>query len=156
MGLSASADLRADREIVLAAVRSHGLALHHATGDLQADREVVRAAVKSHGLALHHAATELCNDRTIVLTAVRSHSLALLYASPALQQDPEILEAVTRGGVGSLANECGATLATQGCGGSARQHCPPLPRVSPRVVRFSTPSDDPSRRNRPRSLPART
>jgi len=47
--------LRADREVVLAAVRQNGMALRFASAALQADREVVLAAVEQDGSALRHA-----------------------------------------------------------------------------------------------------
>ncbi|CAK0902373.1 unnamed protein product [Prorocentrum cordatum] len=94
---AASEELRADREVVSAAVRYCGLALHHASRDLRSDPEVVRLAVRSHGLALNYASDELRADRSTVLAAVRSHGLGLLYAAPELRQDPEILIAALRG-----------------------------------------------------------
>ena len=51
----ASADLKADREIVLAAITRHGNHLCYASEDLKADREIVLAAVTNDGYALHYA-----------------------------------------------------------------------------------------------------
>ena len=45
----ASAELQADREVVLAAVQQDGHALQYATAELQADREGVLAAVQQDG-----------------------------------------------------------------------------------------------------------
>ena len=74
----ASSALRADREVVLAAVRQNGWALEHASAALQADVEVATAAVRSSGDALQWVATtvkeghpELCR------AAVESEPLAL-------------------------------------------------------------------------------
>jgi hypothetical protein len=55
----ASPELRADRDVVLTAVREEGLALQHASPELRADREVVEAAVSRNGCALEHACAEL-------------------------------------------------------------------------------------------------
>lgn len=96
----AAKELRSDPEVVLTAVRSHGLALHHVALDLRRSRDIVLAAVASHGLALQYAAEELCRDRSVVLAAVKAHPVALIYASQELQMDPEVLtlcaEAVPR------------------------------------------------------------
>jgi hypothetical protein len=72
----ASAELRADRDVVLAAVRRCGDALRHASDRLRADREVVTAAVTQWGGALLHAAAELQGDRSIAALAgrPRAHS----------------------------------------------------------------------------------
>lgn len=58
----ASVDLRADREVVLAAVTRNGDALQSAADRLRADREVVVAAVVQKGVALRYAADELWED----------------------------------------------------------------------------------------------
>ena len=55
----ASAELQADREVVLAAVRQNGNALWFASEALQADRYVVLEAVREEGLALEYASDEL-------------------------------------------------------------------------------------------------
>eukprot|EP00971_Amphidinium_carterae_P198494 3939386-Amphidinium_carterae.2 len=61
--------VQADREVVLVAVQSCGLALRHASITLQKDWDVARAAVKSHGLALEYLPDALRADKTLVLTA---------------------------------------------------------------------------------------
>ena len=45
---SATKELQADKQIVLAAVRENGYALRFATKELQADKEVVLAAVQQN------------------------------------------------------------------------------------------------------------
>ena len=56
-------ELRADREVVLAAVRADGDALQYASDELvQADREVVLAAVNQRGDLLWYASNELLAD----------------------------------------------------------------------------------------------
>ena len=67
----ASDELRADREVVLAAVSQHGFALQYASDALRDDAEVVLAAVKMDGVALKFASDELRGDREVVLGAVR-------------------------------------------------------------------------------------
>jgi len=86
----ASAELKADREVVLAAVNQNGLALGYASDELRADREVVLAAVKKDGhdgSSLECASAELKADREVVLAAVNQNGLALGYASDELQAD---------------------------------------------------------------------
>ena len=78
------AELMADREIVLAAVKQDGRAFYHTTPELQADREIVLAAVMQVGMALGHAASGLMADREIVLAAVMQDGSALGYASAEL------------------------------------------------------------------------
>ena len=54
----AAEELRADREVVLAAVShdEHGIALHWAAEELRADREIILAALGQNGYALHFTA----------------------------------------------------------------------------------------------------
>ena len=65
----ASAELRADRSVVVAAVKAphpnaSGYALEFASDGLRADRLIVMAAVETHGLSLEHASWELRDDRS--------------------------------------------------------------------------------------------
>ena len=96
----ASLELRADRNVVLAAVRqAGGLAIAYASPGLQADREIVLEAVRQNGDALQYASTELWADREVLLEAVRQNGDALQYASTELQADREVLlEAVRQNG----------------------------------------------------------
>jgi hypothetical protein len=61
----ASAALRSDRGVVLAAVRQRGYALIYASAALQADRDVVLLAVAQDGDVLQYACVELQADRTM-------------------------------------------------------------------------------------------
>ena len=81
----ASAEFKEDREIVLAAVQQDGYALKYASAELKGDREVVLAAVQQYGYALEYAAVELKGDREIVLAAVQQNGYALVFASETLQ-----------------------------------------------------------------------
>lgn len=53
---------RDDKEVMMAAIEIHGMALEHASDRLKADREVVVAAVKKEPRALTFAAKELRDD----------------------------------------------------------------------------------------------
>eukprot|EP00964_Phaeocystis_antarctica_P152590 scaffold120554_cov30-Phaeocystis_antarctica.AAC.1 len=95
----ASLELRADRNVVLAAVRqAGGLAIAYASPGLQADREIVLEAVRQNGDALRYASAELWADREGVLEAVRQNGDhdALRYASTELRAD--ICEVLLEGG----------------------------------------------------------
>ncbi|CAJ1410590.1 unnamed protein product [Effrenium voratum] len=74
---SMPAELRADRDVVAAALHVDGHALRHASEDLRADRDTVLTAVRENGLALSHAHEDLRGDLDVVLAAVRQNGLAL-------------------------------------------------------------------------------
>lgn len=91
----ASDELKADREVVLAAVNHYGPALEYASDDLKADKEIVLEAVKLWGSNLEYASDDLKADKDVVLAAVTNTGRALEYASDNLKADREIvLEAV--------------------------------------------------------------
>merc|ERR1719443_805986 len=69
--LYAEEELRADRDFMLAVVKQNGLALQYTTDALRADRQVVLAAVTQSGWSLKYAAEELKADCNLVLTAVK-------------------------------------------------------------------------------------
>ncbi|CAK0895920.1 unnamed protein product [Prorocentrum cordatum] len=87
---SRPAVVRADREVVLAAVRHDGCALEFAAEELRADREVVLAAVQKSGFALQFASEGLRADRGFLLAAVQQNGFALACASPELRADREV------------------------------------------------------------------
>jgi hypothetical protein len=77
---------------MLKAVKSsYGSALQYADRALKADREIVLAAVKKDGSVLKHASKSLQADREVVLAAVKHWRGALEYAASALQHDKELL-----------------------------------------------------------------
>ena len=93
--------LKADKDVVLAAVKQDGLALMYATFGLKADKEVVLAAVKQDGLALEFAAEELKADKGVVLAAVKTRGCgyatpALRYATFGLKADKEVVLAAVK------------------------------------------------------------
>ena len=67
----ASPELKADKEVVLAAVRQNGYALSFASPTLQGDKNVVLAAIQQNGEAFQFASPELKADRVVVLAAVK-------------------------------------------------------------------------------------
>ena len=87
-----SEKLKADREVVLEAVKNNGNALAYAAEDLRCDREIVMEAVKNNGKALAYAAEDLRCDREIVMEAVTNFGDALNYASEIIQDDAELIK----------------------------------------------------------------
>ena len=87
----ASRDLKSDKEVVLTAVMQYGLALDFASDDLKADNKVILAAVMQEGRALKYASKELKADKEVVLTAVMQYGLALKFASDDLKADKEVV-----------------------------------------------------------------
>ena len=92
----ASERLRADREVVLAAVRQNGQALQHASEGLQKDRVLVLTAVQLYGMALQWAYEDLRDDKEVVLAAVSQDGRALRLASQDLYKDREVVLAAVR------------------------------------------------------------
>ena len=98
----ASPELRADKEVVLAACTQDGWALEFAAPELCADKDVVRAACTEFGGALQFAAPELRADKEVVLAACTRHGEALQFASSELQADKEVVEQACAMNYGSL------------------------------------------------------
>uniref|UniRef100_A0A7S3Q5Z5 DUF4116 domain-containing protein n=1 Tax=Chaetoceros debilis TaxID=122233 RepID=A0A7S3Q5Z5_9STRA len=86
--------LKADKDVVMAAVTQDGYALQCAAEELKGDREVVLAAVThngQNGRALKYAAEELKGDREFMLAAVTQDVRALEYAAEELKGDKEVV-----------------------------------------------------------------
>lgn len=66
----ASPALKNDKGIVLAAVRSYGLALEFASSEMRADDDIVLAAVRSDGQSLMYASQELLANSQFCKRAV--------------------------------------------------------------------------------------
>ena len=97
-----SAALRADREIILKAVSTHGESLMYASSALKNDREVVLTAVKESGLSIKYASELLKRDRELVLAAVRQSGDALEFLSGEFQDDDEVVSEAMRTSGGAL------------------------------------------------------
>ena len=63
------------------------------TAELRADRDFVLAAVQQYGYAHQYASAELWSDRDFVLAAVQLDWRSLSYASVELQRDSAVLKA---------------------------------------------------------------
>tara|TARA_B100000795_G_scaffold20659_1_gene13790 strand:- start:115 stop:948 length:834 start_codon:yes stop_codon:yes gene_type:complete len=93
---SAQSGFHTDRELVRAAVIESPFALQFADDALRADREIVLAAVRNddsdEAHALQFADDELCSDREIVLAAVRKNPTAIAHISKGLLGEPGFQE----------------------------------------------------------------
>ena len=69
------------------------MALQYASEDLRADAEVVAAAVSQNGLALQFASGNLKNNKEIVKAAIQNNYFAVGFASAELRADEEIVSA---------------------------------------------------------------
>ena len=137
----ASQELRADKEVVLAAVTQDGHALGCASQELRADRDVVLTAVARNGHAFMYASPELRADRDVVLAAVALSRDALGYASRMLRADKEVvLAAVAQDGHAleyasdELRADKEVMLAAVAENGDALVHAPPELRADKEVV----------------------
>jgi len=99
----AAAALRADRSFVLEAVRLDGLALQFAAEGPRADAAVALAALRQNWRSLRHADLSLRMDRGFVLQAVRVNGLALSLAAGEVRDDPELLLESTKDPTSKLA-----------------------------------------------------
>mmetsp|Transcript_29981 Transcript_29981/g.54621 ORF Transcript_29981/g.54621 Transcript_29981/m.54621 type:complete len:318 (+) Transcript_29981:159-1112(+) len=100
----APAELKADKEIVMNAVRCNGRSLEHCADCMQSDREVVLAAVAQDGIALKFVHESLRGDREVVLQAVSHSGGALHWASDEMKADREVVMRAVRKEGGAL--EC--------------------------------------------------
>ena len=103
----ASAELKNDRELVLAAVKTYAHSLKFASEELRNDKVVVLTAMAAFqrygdvvgGSIFQYASKGLKNNKDVVLEAVQISSGALEYASDDLRNDKEIvLAAMKRNG----------------------------------------------------------
>jgi len=127
----ASEELRDDKEIALLASSSPGFGgvYQHLSTELRADRELLLAALEqssplSPGDALRHAADELRNDKSIILDAVRRRGHLIEQAPIQLQEDTDVILAALRQNRTIELGGCawGPVGACRCCGGIP---CPP-------------------------------
>jgi len=90
--------LYADREFLLTIAQMHGGVLRHAAQRLRADREIVLAAINCDGFeeVRPHIEASLFSDRAFMLTVVQIKGESLKYASLGLRSDYEIVLAAVR------------------------------------------------------------
>ena len=85
-----SAALRADKDVVLAAVMQTATALDSASATLKADKDVVLAAIRQDSSALGYTSVALKNDKDVLLAVVRKGGWALTYVYTALKADKKL------------------------------------------------------------------
>ncbi|CAE8669697.1 unnamed protein product [Polarella glacialis] len=88
--------LRADQDVVLAAISQEGFALEFAAPCLRENRDFVLAAVRLDGFALRFAAKELRSDLEVVLSAVTQNGASLGFAAKELQAVRGVVLAAVR------------------------------------------------------------
>eukprot|EP00930_Biecheleria_cincta_P035744 TRINITY_DN24569_c0_g1_i1.p1 TRINITY_DN24569_c0_g1~~TRINITY_DN24569_c0_g1_i1.p1 ORF type:complete len:435 (+),score=121.98 TRINITY_DN24569_c0_g1_i1:48-1307(+) len=84
-----------DKDVMLSLVKKMPLLLQKADPELRADRELVQAAVDRHGDALEYASEELRGDRELVACAVITGTpgaKVLQFAATELQDDNDLLQ----------------------------------------------------------------
>ena len=84
--------LKADKEVVLAAVKQDASNLQYADKKLKADKEVVLTAIKQDASNLQYADKKLKGDKEVVLTAVKQSGDALQYASTSLRKNKDVVK----------------------------------------------------------------
>mmetsp|Transcript_2793 Transcript_2793/g.6745 ORF Transcript_2793/g.6745 Transcript_2793/m.6745 type:complete len:443 (-) Transcript_2793:334-1662(-) len=89
-------EMKADREIVCAAVGLYGYSLRFAIDELRSDKEVVLKAASTNFTVLQHATREFCESKECMLEAVKLHGLSLEYASPELKADRDVVLAAVQ------------------------------------------------------------
>lgn len=82
----AADEIKANPDVVRAAVQKAGRALRFASHDRRADHAIVLEAVKQHGCALEFATDEMKADCSIVLEAVKQNAFALQFAKDAAKK----------------------------------------------------------------------
>jgi hypothetical protein len=91
LGDKTMAHYRADKAVVLAAVKTSWEALEFASDELKADREIILQAVSGSSDALEFAADVIKADPKIVLQAVSESGDALRFASEILKSNRELV-----------------------------------------------------------------
>jgi len=81
-----------DKELVISIVEWDWEDIQYCSTRLRDDFDVVMAAVRDYGLALHLASDRLKNNEEIVKRAITTYSYSYRYASKELKENPEIVE----------------------------------------------------------------
>jgi hypothetical protein len=82
--------MKADKEVVSAAVKQNGRALEYASAKLKADDAVVLAGLSAMNGVL---ASKLKDDKEVVMAPVEKNGNALQYWYPNLKDDKEVVVA---------------------------------------------------------------
>ncbi|CAE7752342.1 unnamed protein product [Symbiodinium pilosum] len=86
-----ASDYYSDRNFMLQAVQSHGVALQYGTEEIRSDPDLAYIAVKASWRALRNVSEKLRGSSRIVREAVKQCWQALEYASEELQDDKDVV-----------------------------------------------------------------
>jgi hypothetical protein len=89
----ASAYLRHDPDIALAAVTKYGMALEHVPEQMRDNRTFVLMAVSQTGIALEFASPRIQDDKELAMVACGNRGNALEFASERLRKDRDVAHA---------------------------------------------------------------
>eukprot|EP01061_Rhynchopus_euleeides_P001819 TRINITY_DN11338_c0_g1_i1.p1 TRINITY_DN11338_c0_g1~~TRINITY_DN11338_c0_g1_i1.p1 ORF type:complete len:432 (+),score=94.02 TRINITY_DN11338_c0_g1_i1:45-1340(+) len=117
--------LKANRDVVFAAVTNSPLALQHAHESLKSDRDVVLAAVELDPRTLQCADDTLRADRDLVLKAVAKHPATFQYAHESLRADRDLVLAVVGNSPSALQHADDSFKSDRDVVLAAIQACPP-------------------------------
>ena len=93
----AQKELRADKDVVLAAVIKYSYNLNYAPEEFKKDKAFMLAVVKKAPFSLEYASEELKSDKDIVLTAIQRDGMAFKCASEEVKANKEVaLAAVSK------------------------------------------------------------
>lgn len=92
-------ELKKDKDVVFAAVRSNPDAIRFVSKKFLNDEELFKIALDYNGLLLEYASNKLKDNRNLCFTAVRKNGLALQFVSKTLKDDKEfVLSALLNNG----------------------------------------------------------
>ena len=91
--------LKADREVVLAAIEQDPSSIEFAAEELKGDLDIMLTVIASDPWQLEHASIEMRDNKDLIMKAVSINGNVLCYASSRLRGDKEcLLRAVRRNG----------------------------------------------------------
>lgn len=97
---SLSPELKADKDVVLASVKSNYNTLNYAADELRDNKEFMIKAVNIDGRALAYASDRLKDNLDVVMEAVNQNGMSIGYASPDLYENETVsLAAVKQNGL---------------------------------------------------------
>ena len=82
--------LKADKEVIMASVKTYGQTLYYASERLRDDKEVVKTAIENKGLIIKYASLRLRSDKELAEIAIKQDKRAYLFLSKELKQDEDI------------------------------------------------------------------
>lgn len=152
-----SIELKADKSVVICAVKIDGEDIWHASDALKGDKEVVMHATSGgnpNPFALECASDELKADKEVVLGAAKINPHAFGYASDALKSNKDVVleilnsnnqlpggEAIMHADVSLKANKEVALVAVTSAGGNALENLSQELRADKEVVLASVKKD---------------